>query len=138
MSKEFNITDSTNISSIEVNKNISTFNFENVFIPISKLGIKTEKNEFKEPEHKLIWKDIIQNTYHFKQDIERVWLIMRCFELLSIIKNNGHYPCLIIKGQDTWKIGNQFKGNILGKYIFIGKVNKCVNLPEMEKNRMDI
>ena len=133
MSEELNNTDSTNLTSKEVDKNISSYKFSNTFIKSSNSEIKMEKNEFKEPDHKLIWNDYIQNTYHFKQDIERVWLIIRCFEILSLIKNHVHYPCLFIKGQDTFKIGNQFKGNIAGKYIYMAKVNKSVNLPDMKK-----
>ena len=133
MSEELNNTDSTNLTSKEFEKNISSKESANPFITSPYPEIKIEKNKFKEPDHKLIWADYIQKTYHFKQDLERVWLLMRSFELLSLIKNQGHYPCLFIKGQDTWKLGNQFKGNILGKYPFISKVNKYISLPEMKK-----
>jgi hypothetical protein len=94
---------------------------------------KIENNEFIEPDHKLTWKYSKQNSYHFKQDIDRVWLMVKNFDLLSLINNMGHYPCISTKGRDTWKIGNEFKGNLFGLYPFIARVEKVLNLPEIKK-----
>ena len=91
------------------------------------------KNKFNEPNHELKWKYSIQNSFHFKQDIERIWLIARNFDILSMLSNQGNYPCIQLKGKDTWKEGNEFKGLILGKIPFVARVNTSINLPEMKK-----
>ena len=113
----------------------------------NKIGIKKEENNsfnnisraqneqdntFIFPQHEIKWEKNIQNTYHFKQDIERVWLIIRNFDLLSLLNNKGHYPCISTKGQDTWKVGNEFKGNLFSIAPFIARVEKTINLPEMK------
>ena len=92
-----------------------------------------EKNKFIEPDHKIKSKYFISTTYCFKHDIERVWMLLRCFEIISLISNEGHYPCIFLKGQDTWKVGNIFKGNLYGIFPFIAKVEKSVNLPDIKK-----
>ena len=92
-----------------------------------------EKNEFTNPDHKLNWNYLDQKSYHLKQDIERVWSIVKNYDILSLISNKENYPIVYIKGQDSWKLGNEFKGNICGIYPFVAKVNKCINLPEIRK-----
>ena len=92
-----------------------------------------QENKFIYPEHEIKWESNKQNSYHFKQDIERIWLIIRSFDLLSLINNKGHYPCISTKGQDTWKIGNEFKGNLFSIFPFIARVEKSINLPELKK-----
>ena len=133
MSEENFSTDSTNHSNKEKEKNFSQFEIKNKYENNFNFESLNEKNEFKEPDHELKWNYFDNNTYHFKQDIDRVWLIIRNFEILSIINNNDHYPCILIKGKDTWKFGNVFKGNISGKYPFIVKVTKSINFPEIKK-----
>lgn len=132
MSEEFNYTDSTNNTSKEIEKNTS-FEFGNNLILNSYINQTSENSEFKEPDHEIKWVDSIQNSFLFKHDIERVWLFIKSFDILILIANKGDYPCVIIKGKDTWKEGNQFKGNMYDLYPFVGKVNKSVNLPEMKK-----
>ena len=90
-------------------------------------------NTFIEPEIEIQWKNIFQDTYYFKHDIERVWIILRGFDVLSILSSQGHYPCIYLKGKDTWTKGNEFKGNIFGQFPFIAKVRNCSNLPEIKK-----
>ena len=90
-------------------------------------------NTFIEPEIEIQWKNIFQDTYYFKHDIERVWIILRGFDVLSILSSQGHYPCIYLKGKDTWTKGNEFKGNIFGQFPFIAKVRNCLNLPEIKK-----
>jgi len=92
-----------------------------------------ERNAFIEPKNEIQRKNIFQDSYHFKQDIERVWIILRSFEVLSILSSQGHYPCIFLKGKDTWTKGNEFKGNIFGKFPFLAKVRNCSNLPEIKK-----
>jgi len=92
-----------------------------------------EENKFIYPEHEILWKNFYQDSYYFKKDIERVWIILRNIEALLILCNQGHYPCIFLKGKDTWTKGNEFKGNIFGEFPFIGKVRNCSNLPEIKK-----
>ena len=92
-----------------------------------------EKNKFNEPDHEIKSNYFISTTYYFKQDIERVWMLLRCFDIISLISNEGHYPCIFLKGQDTWKVGNIFKGNLYGIFPFIAKVEKSINLPDIKK-----
>ena len=128
-----NFTDSTSNSIKDSDKNINNFsenNSNNINITINKDLI--ENDEFKSPDHELIWTNFFQSTYHFKQDIERVWMLLKNFELLSLFANEGQYPCINIKGKDTWKVGNIFKGNLYKIFPFIARVEKSNNLPEMK------
>ena len=92
-----------------------------------------EKNEFINPDQEVKLKYLAQKTYHMKQDIERIWLIVKNFDLLSLASNKNNYPIVYIKGQDSWKIGNEFKGNMNGDYPFVARVQKNINLPEIKK-----
>ena len=89
-----------------------------------------EKNKFNEPDHEIKSNYSISITYYFKQDIERVWMFLRYFDIISLISNEGHYPCIFLKGQNTLKVGNIFKGNFYGIFPLIAKVEKSVNLLE--------
>ena len=133
MSEENFSTDSTNHSNKEKEKIISYFGNHIKYEYSFNDELPNEKNEFKEPDHKLNWNYSDNNTFHFKQDIERIWMIVKNFELLSLINYKGYYPIILVKGKHTWKVGNIFKGNILGKLPFIAKVSKCVNYPEFKK-----
>ena len=120
---------SKNISNINWDNNIQS-NYNNF---IFHSGNNNNKDEFKEPEYKLTYKCFLQNTYHFKQEIERVWFVIKNFDILILIQNQGHYPCVSIKGTETWTTGNIFKGNFFGKYPFIAKVKSFVDFPEIKK-----
>ena len=50
-----------------------------------------------------------------------------------MLSNQYNYPCMILKGKDTWGEGNEFKGIILGMIPFVAIVNECTTLPEMKK-----
>ena len=116
------------------NKTSDNFNIENqnggnyIFS-----SIEEEGDKFLDSDHEILWKNIYQDSYYFKQDIERVWIILRSFEYLLILCSQGHYPCIFLKGKDTWTKGNEFKGNIFGEIPFIGKVRNCSDLPEIKK-----
>ena len=116
------------------NKTSDNFNIENqnggnyIFS-----SIEEEGDKFLDSDHEILWKNFYQDSYYFKQDIERVWIILRSFEDLLILCNQGHYPCIFLKGKDTWTKGNEFKGNIFGEIPFIGKVRNCSDLPEIKK-----
>ena len=92
-----------------------------------------ERNAFIEPKNEIQLKILFEDSYYFKQDIERVWIILRSFDILSILCSQGHYPCIFIKGKDTWTKGNEFKGNIFGQFPFIAKVRNSLDLPEIKK-----
>ena len=129
MSNEKNNENINNIKNEIINK--ITIN-ENLKEDSDNIKIR-EKKEFTSPDHKLNWNYLDQKSYHLKQDIERVWSIVKNYDILSLISNKENYPVVYIKGQGSWKLGNEFKGNICGKYPFVAKVNKCINLPEIKK-----
>ena len=129
---EFNNTYSTGFS-LKENEKKQLLEFGNNII--SNLDDKNNKetNLFKEPQYEIKWVDDLQNSYYLKQDIERVWLLTRSFDILTLITYHSKYPCVFIKGEDTWKEGNQFKGSFYNYFPFVAKVNKSLNLPEMKK-----
>ena len=92
-----------------------------------------EINKFVDPEYEIQWKNFLQDSYHFKQDIDRVWAIFRSFDILSILSNQDNNLLIYLKGNDTWKQGNEFKGLILGQIPYIAKVKDSINLPEIKK-----
>jgi len=116
-----NTSDNSNIENHNVGNNIFSSKEEK------------EGNKFIDPDNEIQWKNFYQDSYYFKQDIERVWSILRNFEILSILCCVGHYPCVFLKGKDTWTKGNEFKGKIFGKFPFIAKVINYSNLPEIKK-----
>ena len=83
------------------------------------------KNDFKK---------IVDITYHFKQNIKRVWNILKNLELVLIINDSNHYPCIIKKGSNTWTMGNIFVGKFYALYEFHAKVLKEKNFPEYKKS----
>ena len=89
--------------------------------------------EFKEPNRKIDWKHYEQVVAHLKPDIERVWYFVQKFDILLLVHNQGHYPLILTKGNDTKKVGNQFQGNLYGKFPFVAKVNKNIEYPEFKK-----
>ncbi len=126
MSNKNNIIDSSKNIDIDNNKKpVNGIGQNNSF------NISTqEKNTFLEPNREIKWNYSIQKSYHLKQNIERVWFIIKNFEFLSMISNANNYPIIIVKGENTWKLGNEFKGNIFGKYPFVARVYKLKIFPE--------
>ena len=110
----------------ELNRNIQdNLKFE---VSISENDFNAEENLKKDD-----WETIVDITYHFKQNIERVWNILKDFEFLLILTNSKHYPCIIKKGSNTWKKGNIFKGKFFSLYEFHCKVIKEKQYPELKK-----
>ena len=116
-----NIFDFSNISA-EKNGN-------NIFFPNN----NEEITKFVDPDYEIQWKNFLQDSYHFKQDIDRVWAIFRSFDILSLLSNQDNYLLIYLKGNDTWKQGNEFKGSILGQIPYVAKVKDSLNLPENKK-----
>ena len=92
-----------------------------------------ETYEFKEIEEKIEWAQYEQIVLHLKPDIERVWYFIQRLDVLLLVHNQGHYPLIFSKGNDTRKIGNQFHGNLFGNFPFVAKVNKIIDYPELKK-----
>ena len=92
-----------------------------------------EQNDLFPPEGKFNWKYTLTDSYHLDKDIERVWTLIKNFEILSFLCDFGNASCINIKGKDTWKEGNEFIGKIYGKFPFNARVNMCLDLPEMKK-----
>jgi hypothetical protein len=86
-----------------------------------------------DPDYEIQWKNFLQDSYHFKQDIDRVWAIFRSFDILSILSNQDNNLLIYLKGNDTWKQGNEFKGSVLGQFPYVAKVKDSINLPEIKK-----
>jgi hypothetical protein len=114
--------------------------FEHPNIPIEKndnniffLNNNEEITKFVDPDYEIQWKNFLQDSYHFKQDIDRVWAIFRSFDILSILSNQDNNLLIYLKGNDTWKQGNEFKGSILGQIPYVAKVKDSINLPEIKK-----
>ena len=117
-------------NNISDNSNIENLNGGNYIFSSKE---KEEGNKFIDPDYEILWKNFYQDSYYFKQEIERVWIILRSFEFLLILCSQGHYLCIFLKGNDTWSEGNEFKGNIFGEIPFIGKVRNCSDLPDIKK-----
>ena len=96
---------------------------------------KTDDN-FKFPKNPIEWKFKEEGTYHFKQDIERLWVIIRSFELICFIYNKTHLPCFTTKGNNFWKKGNEFRGCLFGILHFLAHVEKSQNFPNIKKIRI--
>lgn len=120
-----NISPSSSPSNTNNNNNINT-NSNNDFNIANNCQINFSSSTKK-------WKENIDFSYHFKQNIERVYVLVKNFEMLSIISNKGHYPVIFAKGSNTWTVGTSFEGKLFGKFDFKGKVLKVKNLPEFKK-----
>ena len=99
----------------------------------SSINENSDNIEFKEPNRKIEWKHYEQEVTHIKPDIERVWFFIQRLEVLLLVHNQGHYPLIFSKGNDTKKVGNQFHGNLYGYFPFVAKVNKNIEYPEFKK-----
>ena len=132
MDNNFTDTSSNSLNDKENKENpFQNYNYNQ--INISNEDSIEETENFENPGHKIKWNIKLHSTYHFSQDIERVWYIVRNFEILCLFSNEGHLPCINIKGKDTWKIGNIFKGNFYKTCPFIAKVEKYYSLPEIKE-----
>ena len=132
MDNNFTDTSSNSLNDKENKENpFQNYNYNQINITNEDSIEETEN--FENPGHKIKWNIKLHSTYHFSQDIERVWYIVRNFEILCLFSNEGHLPCINIKGKDTWKIGNIFKGNFYKTCPFIAKVEKYYSLPEIKE-----
>ena len=79
------------------------------------------------------WKILLDYTHHFKQNIERIWEIVKTLDFLFIINKTKHYPLIIKKGSNIWDYGNIFEGKIFDTYEFNAKVVKLNLYSELKK-----
>ena len=105
---------------IEKNLTIETKIFHN----INNIEKFIKKDDFK---------TISDSAYHFNQNIERVWNVYKNFEVISLLNDDIHYPCIITRGLNTFNIGNIFEGKFFALYEFHAKVLKNKNYPERKK-----
>ena len=131
-----NFTDSTNTTTkgqenkYEANRNQY---FNKINIPTRKPELENINLKFKPSKDEKKWNIKFQSTFHFNHDIERTWFIMRNFDILFLLSDEGHFPCINIKGKNTWDVGNVFKGNLFKIFPFVARVEKMVNLPELKE-----
>ena len=116
-----------------INNNSEKTNFEYNLNNNNENSSNNNNNEFKEINEKIEWKHFEEYVSHIKPDIERVWYFIQKFDILLLVHNQGHYPLIFIKGNDTKKVGNQFRGNLYGFFPFVAKVNKNKDFPEFKK-----
>ena len=90
-----------------------------------KLEITINKN-LEEAENfikeKSQWKLLGDHTFYFKQNIERIWDLIKTLDFLFVINNSGHYPFIIKNGSNVWNIGNIFEGKLFDIYETNSKV----------------
>ena len=79
------------------------------------------------------WGIIGDRTYHFYQNIERIWDIIKSLDSLIIINKSEHYPFIIKKGSNIWNLGNIFEGKLFDIYEFNAKVIKQKLFTEVKK-----
>ena len=100
-----------------------------------KLEITINKNleEAESIIKKNNWKALLDYTHHFKQNIERIWEIVKTLDFIFVINNTKHYPLIIKKGSNIWDYGNIFEGKIFDTYEFNAKVVKVHLYSELKK-----
>ena len=110
----------------ELNKDIeNNIKFEKNIINI----LNNAENSLK----KANFKKLVDTTYHFKKNIERVWNIIKNFEMLLILNNSNHYPCIMKRGVNTYNLGSIFEGKLFALYDFYAKVIKEKQFPVRKK-----
>ena len=72
-------------------------------------------------------------TYLSKENIERIWYIIKNFEIISKLINLSQNPCIIKKGLNNFDVGDVFEGILCSLYVFYAKVLKVKNFPERKK-----
>lgn len=105
---------------IEKNLKLET----NIFHNINNIEKFIRKEDFQTIE---------DTTYHFKQNIERVWNIYKNFEMISILNDFSHFSSIITRGFNTFNEGNIIEGKFFDTYEFHAKVIKSKNYPELKK-----
>ena len=79
------------------------------------------------------WKVLVDQTYYFKQNIERLWYIIKTLDFIFNTNNSNSYPYIIKKGTNIWNLGNIFEGKLFDIYEFNSKVIKLKINSEFKK-----
>ena len=69
------------------------------------------------------WKLLEDFTYHFNQNINKLWEIIKSLDAI-FIPNNSVCPIIIQTNSNIWNLGNSFEGKLFDLYQFIAKVIK--------------
>jgi hypothetical protein len=131
---DYNLTESTNITIRgQEGKDEASQNqyFNKINIPTREIELDNIK--FRPSKDEKDWNIKFQSTFHFNHDIERTWLLMKNFDALLLLNDEGHFPCINIKGKNTWNVGNIFKGNFFKICPFVARVEENINLPETKE-----
>ena len=72
----------------------------------------------------------VEYVYAFKHSIERLWVILRDVDATGLLLSHHYFPAIITKGQDTWSLGTEFFGKVIGFGEFFAKCVKVVNFPQ--------
>lgn len=98
---------------LEIKKNSNIINIENIM----------KKNDW----------DLLEDfTCHFKQNIDRIWEIIKSLDKIFIL-NNEICPIIIYSNLNIWNKGNVFGGKLFNLYEFIAKVIKLRMDSELKK-----
>ena len=79
------------------------------------------------------WEIIEDRTYHLKQNIERIWEIIKSIDFLFMINKSEHFPFIFKKDSKYWNLGNIFEGKLFDIYEFNAKVIKQKIFSELKK-----
>ena len=88
------------------------------------IAINENSNDISHLLKKYDWKILDDKTFLFKQNIQRVWEVIKSLDFLFSIINSEHYTCIFKKGSNIYNLGNIFEGKFLNTYDFNAKVIK--------------
>ena len=75
----------------------------------------------------------VEYVYTFKHSIDRVWVILRDVAATGLLLSHHYFPVIITKGQESWSIGTEFFGKVIGFGEFFAKCVKVRNFPQWKK-----
>jgi len=78
------------------------------------------------------WNLLEDFTYHFNQNINKIWEITKSLDAI-FIPNNSICPIIIQTNSNIWNLGNIFEGKLFDLYEFIAKVIKLKMDSELKK-----
>ena len=88
------------------------------------MAINEKLEETKESIKKHDWKVFGDFTHHFRQNIERVWDVIKSMDYVFLLNNSQNYPIIFKKGSNIYNQGNIFEGKLFNEYEFKAKVIK--------------
>ena len=88
------------------------------------LAINEKLEETQESLKKHDWKFLGDFTHHFRQNIERLWDVIKSIDNLFLLNNSQNYPIIFKKGSNIYNQGNIFEGKLFNVYEFKAKVIK--------------